>query len=361
MASQRSFRFPWKKKGKEILENKIQPVENDEFSDLASKMIEKELELENKCEPSVIQELISIYSQVIEFYSRKNDTKYMDFQDRMQKMLKKPQVLRALNYENKKKESPIMDTEPLPVLAEVISPESDKKVPEVPEVLPVAKVRPMAIQITDQHHGHRRHMRPPTTPPPHHLEMSPTSPKSPEFSMAKSSMNPPNMRNMKILVDRHKENSKTTSLRAAADFKSQESALERRLASRKKIQLTRSMSFTTYSPTDTSGIFEDLDEEDQNNEKFECFVVDELAEEACEKYEKMLEEIMEKNFGERALKVAEIKCKYETQISEMSGMGDIMKMVVQQMKTNMQEEIEKTLEEFDAKRKEQIAKLKEHN
>ena len=63
---------------------------------------------------------------------------------------------------------------------------------------------------------------------------------------------------------------------------------------------------------------------------------------------------MEKNFGQRALKIAEVKHKYEVQMEEISGMGDMMQMLVSQMKKNMQEEIDKIVEEFDRKRKEEI-------
>ena len=173
-------------------------------------------------------------------------------------------------------------------------------------------------------------------------------------------MSPAKPKNFNIIIDRHSSNNKTTAKRATADFKSQETALEKRLASRKKIQLTRSMSFT-YAPSDTSEYFDNDTEESSPKDKFFCFVVDEQAEELCDKYEKKLEEIMEKNFGERALKVAEIKLKYEAQINEFSGMGGTMQMLVDQMKKNMQEEIDKIIEEYDEIRREQISKVKEYN
>jgi hypothetical protein len=76
-------------------------------------------------------------------------------------------------------------------------------------------------------------------------------------------------------------------------------------------------------------------------------------------FEKKLEKIMETNYTERALKIAEIKIKYENQMEEISGTGDIMDMVVKQMKVNMQEEISRVTAEFDARRKEEIRKLRE--
>ncbi len=67
---------------------------------------------------------------------------------------------------------------------------------------------------------------------------------------------------------------------------------------------------------------------------------------------------MEQNYSQRAAKIADIKVKYEAQITEMSGMGDFMKAVVDQMKKNMKEEIDSVVLEFDERKKEQIAALK---
>lgn len=169
-----------------------------------------------------------------------------------------------------------------------------------------------------------------------------------------------NSRSLKIMIDRHVSNNKNTANKAAAELKSQESALERRLASRQKIKLTRSMSFTSTKSA-MENLKCDLSElyiENDLDSKSSCFTVVENVNEHCEKYEKKLEEIMEKNFAERALKIAEIKHKYETQMSEIEGMGDIMQMLVQQMKTNMKDEIDSVVDEYDRKRKEQIAELK---
>ena len=78
-----------------------------------------------------------------------------------------------------------------------------------------------------------------------------------------------------------------------------------------------------------------------------------------ENFEKKLEEIMEKNFSDRAMKIAEIKYKYESQMNEISGMGDLQDMLIVQMKKNMQEEINSAIQEFDIKRKEEVQRLKE--
>jgi hypothetical protein len=162
-------------------------------------------------------------------------------------------------------------------------------------------------------------------------------------------------KNIRIIMDRQASNTKETTSRAINDFKSQDLALNHRLASRKKLMLTRSMSNSSFSRMDLSDIIESPTQE--NNEKG-CFVIQEHPIE-MDKFELMLEEIMEKNFAQRAVKIAEIKVKYESQINEMIGMGDLMQMVVVQMKENMKKEIDAVVEDFDRKRREEIKILKE--
>ena len=103
MALRKSFSLGWaKNKGKEQKkqEKKVIVTEKDPFVDIAAKMIEKELELEKRIDPVIIHELITLYSGAVEHYSLKNDSKCIDYQIRMQNMLKRPEVLRSLKIEN---------------------------------------------------------------------------------------------------------------------------------------------------------------------------------------------------------------------------------------------------------------------
>ena len=420
MALRKSFSLGWNKnKNKNIkkLEKKIALPIKDPFSDIAVKMIEKELQLEKNIDAIIIHELIALYSEAVEYYSTKNDSKYADYQIRMQNMLKKPEILKALKIENgstqisKRKNIKEPQAEPLEKNEKIEKPQEREEIsiiviPENQEIEKPQEKEEISIiviaenleiqtpvetilieknevtlitseKLSPVENFLKESPKEFTSAPISSLSpLSPISPISPinpitSLSPIKSmtpisplmrsfTISPTKPKNFNIIIDRHSSNNKVTASRAKADFKSQETALERRLASRKKIQHTRSMSFI-YTPNDISQDFgEDLDES-LPSEKFDCFVVDELAEDLCEKYEKKLEEIMEKNFGERALKIAEIKLKYETQINEISGMGGMMQMLVQQMKSNMQEEIEKIIEEYDAQRKELISKLKEYN
>ncbi|OMJ71388.1 hypothetical protein SteCoe_30398 [Stentor coeruleus] len=414
----------------------------DQSLDLATKMIEKEHELERFCNPKTIHELISIYSQFIEYYSLKHDSKYLDIQNRMHKMLTKPEVLSALKSENsssasskksskvsqpsksskvlkssqnkriiknspKKTPAPEPNKHQIHTLPEVSTPEFNafSSDPQAnPDNIPNFSLNSEVPQLDDE----LQDLQAPEPPKSivNHLpiksEINPFSNfsnKSPNLeNPSENDHIPPhfgtkdkddmpyakeimmmrrqksditrknigkhflpqvngdkNSRSLKIMIDRHVLNNKNTANKAAAELKSQESALERRLASRQKIKLSKSMSFMSTKSAmdnfkcDLSELYIENDVDLKSNT---------VENEQCEKFEKKLEEIMEKNFAERALKIAEIKHKYESQMSEIEGMGDVMQMLIQQMKVNMKGEIDGVVGEYDKKRKELIDKLK---
>lgn len=326
MSARRSFSFSRKKKPID----KAKPFQIS--PDLAMKIIEKELELEKTWNSAVIHELMALYSQAIEYYEQQGNPRYYDFQDRMHKMLIKPQVISVLQRLNCPELSePVVEIKVPPQ----VPLENYEKVEEKPEKNDSMGQRKLQAELN------RKQL-------------------STQFSKALSRNK--KQRNFNMIIDRHSSNNKETAQKAAADFKSQDFALERRLASRKNQQLTRSMTFLSCSSNDLSRVFacdlSDVDEENNSSTKSSFFVTEDQSE-ICEKFEKRLEEIMEKNFSERACKIAEIKFRYESQISDISGMGDIMEMLIIQMRKNMQEEIASLTQEFDQRRKEEIRSLKE--
>lgn len=330
-------------------------------SDLAMKIIEKELDLEKSWDPKIIHELMSLYTQAIEYYEQNNNPKFYDFQDRMHKMLIKPQVITALQRINcpkttgKSPDSLIVEKPEIIIdTIEEVSEESPKKEEVVQEtqkeVKKVEKVERTSnfLSNLDIRKEQAERMR-----------------KKLSKELTKNLMRNKPHKNLNIIIDRHSSSTRETAHKAAADFKSQDCALERRLASRKKSVLARSMTFTSssYTSNDTSQVsncdLSDMNEELNSSTKSSFFTIDEQSLETCERFEKKLEEIMEKNFSERSMKIAEIKYRYESQISEISGMGDMMDMLIKQMRINMQEEIDSIIKDYDNKRKDEIRKLKE--
>jgi len=340
MSQKRSLSFFNRKKEKLI--PKTQPPNQD----LAMKIIEKEIELEKNWDVVVIHELMTLYSKIIELYEQQNNPKYSDFQDRMHKMLMKPEVISALQKVNctkgSKTERP-MRSQPVPPRASnPISQDSGSK----------PKLSIDRILLNQSKTVNSITSRRAQTDATHKLTIK---------DLTDNPDKPAVVRKVNCIIERQSSTSRDTANRAVADFKSQESGLERRKASRKLSQMARSMTMNTSTSScfskaqfDTSLVIE----ENNASTKTSIFVEDHPVVDS-QMYEKKLEEIMEKNYTERAMRIAEIRVKYENQMSEMGGNGDIMDLVVRQMKVNMQEEISKISAGFDLRRKEEIKALKE--
>lgn len=317
-------------------------------TELAIKIIETENEVLKSPIPSKIENLVSYYSEAIEFYSSINDLKYLDFQKRMHTLLTNPKVSQCLSCPKPKVSSfePIRRSESFSSILTKNSNLEEKTVRQgLPQIINTEKFSDEKINSGD--------VSPVSTCPSNSSPVHKELPKRHSMKIDEGVKG----KNFRIIVDRHREYTKDSANKAIKDFKSQDSALNGRLASRKKQMLTKSMGNSSFSYMNLSGIME----EPVNTESLKkgCFVIEEHPIE-MDKFEMKLEEIMEKNFAQRASKIAEIRLKYESQISEISNMGDLMQKVVSQMKSSMQAEISSAIEEFDGLRKEEIRKLKEN-
>lgn len=312
-------------------------------TELAMKILEAENEVLKFPTPSTIQDLVSHYSEAIEFYSSINDLKYLDFQKRMHNLLTNPKVFKSFSKTPVKPAIKRSES-----FSEPFSSKTEKKAENKlgsPECLKTEKFVEEKINSGD--------VSPVSTCPsissPVHKDKGYRNSLQLDGGMVQG-------KNFRIIVDRHSKYSKDSANKAINDFKSQDMALAGRLASRKKQMITRSMTSSSFSCLNLSDILEEP--VNTENSKKGCFVIEEHPVE-MDKFEMKLEEIMEKNFAQRASKIAEIRLKYESQISELSSMGELMQKVVAQMKSSMQEEISAAIEEFDKLRKEEIRMLKE--
>lgn len=341
MSQKRSLSFFNRKKEKLI--TRTQPPNQD----LAMKIIEKEIELEKNWDITVIHDLMTLYSKIIEQYEQNNNPKYSDFQDRMHKMLMKPQVVSALQHANCTKGSKT----DRPARSQPVPPRVSNAPDQEPGSRPKLTIDKILLNPskTVNSISHRKSL----------IEARKIVPKD----LTENPDKPAVVRKVNCIIERQSSTSRETAHKAVADFKSQESGLERRKASRKLSQMARSMTMNTSTSSclsrahfDSSIISDENSASNKNNNFIEEHPVNDY-----QSYEKKLEEIMEKNYTERALRIAEIRVKYENQMSEIGGTGNIMDLVVRQMKVNMQEEINKVSLEFDSKRKEQIKVLKENS
>lgn len=76
-------------------------------SDFAIRVIEREINLERYWQGTTVQELVELYSLAIEHYSLKGDEKAKDYQVRMHKLLRRPEVVKILSPEKPKISNPI--------------------------------------------------------------------------------------------------------------------------------------------------------------------------------------------------------------------------------------------------------------
>ena len=339
MSQKRSLSFFNRKKEKLI------PKSQPPSQDFAMKIIEKEIELEKNWDVEVIHELMTLYSKIIEQYEQQNNPKYSDFQDRMHKMLMKPQVISALQKINCGKGSKTdrpMRSQPVPPRAPNPSDQDSGSKPKlsIDRILlnPSKTVNSISLKRAQTDAARKANTK----------------------DLPENAEKPAIVRKVNCIIERQSSTSRDTATRAVADFKSQESGLERRKASRKLSQMARSMTMNTSTSSCFSKAQFDtslISEENNASTKTSIFIEEHPIVDS-QMYEKKLEEIMEKNYTERAMRVAEIRVKYENQMSEMGGNGDIMDLVVRQMKVNMQEEINKISAEFDFRRKDEIKALK---
>jgi len=277
----------------------------------ASILLEKEMTLESSPSSELVNEIIELYTQAIEFYEYRKDPKYLDYQNRMHQMLVKPQVLSSLSQPK----TPARSPEESPTSYE--------------EKVRARKQETESFKIT-LYSGLNKHEAPKTS------------------------------HSTQRIMQRNKNRTKEVVRRTMVDFKSQDSALERRLASRKQKKLTRSMALSTNTSFVDNRMFDcnlsDIDEEigmdsPSNNSRDVSGNLDAL--------EKGLEQIMEAVYNEKSQKITQIKVNYQSQFNELESQGDFGKMIIEKMKAQMNQEIEEVTKELNKKRSEQINQLKQ--
>ncbi|OMJ78193.1 hypothetical protein SteCoe_22039 [Stentor coeruleus] len=264
-------------------------------SDFAMRLVEREMSLEKSCEKSIIEDLIKLYSLAIEHYSIKNDEKVKDYQIRMQKMLRRPDVLNAFSVNQEKYD----EVKNLNRLEEKEKEKPVESQPDPQEDYEEGLSQPEIIITEEQ------------------IEcQAEDAVKSKEIS------------------DRELGD------KLLDCMKSQENDLALRL-NRRKSTRPSSMNSILDIPI--------LDTETSRNMSLDV---------PNENFETHIQEIMERHINEKSEKIAEITVKYNAEINAMEDCG-MMAMVIAQMKSNMKQEIDDISKEYDEKRKIEIKKFRE--
>lgn len=251
--------------------------------DFAIRLLEREMYLERTFEKSTVEDLIILYSTAIEYYNTKQDDQAINYQIRMQKMLKRPEVLKIYSFQ------PAAKRQSLTIAADsTLNSQNDE---ETPEFVMQEIQTPRSIQAE-------------------------------EAVKDKEMLD-------KIVGDKLLDS-----------LKSQENDLETRIKRRKFTRTMSNLSFV-YSPA--SEVDSPKLPVEENNES---------------KLESLIQDLMEKCYEEKSMKIAEITVKYNTEISSMEDSG-VMGIVVAQMKENMAKEIEEVSKEFNEKRRAQVKELRD--
>jgi hypothetical protein len=270
--------------------------------DFALRLIDKEVELDRNCSLAVIQELVQLYTDAIEFYAYIKDSKSDDFRDRMHKMFMRPDVISAIKL----------------------------KTPSNPTKQSTMQER--RIESVQK--------------------------KSEEAGKMKELMQTQSEKGFVRVLEYQTLRSIEVARKAAMDFKSQDKDLQKRLDSRKKSMLTKSMDSGSRLNMSTSRDYglKVVKEEDDCEVASFCRLIEEVEEEPD--LEEDLERIMDRYCSEKAKRMAEVQVKYETEMAAIGDDGPIFEQVRNQMKKDMQNEIFSVCSEIEKEKGEEILRLK---
>lgn len=276
---------------------------SDLSPELATSILETELELEKKPTLKLIQHLTTLYTKAIEHYESQENPKYLDFQEKLQKMLIKPQIFSLL---------------------------APNTLPSV-QTFPTNSETPKTFLKTPQKSSkelaetHRKQFS---------LQLSCTLDSS--FSIE--------------FLNIHSDSSKSMSNQAISVLKSQDSSLEAKILARKLRRIDRKTSLS-HIP-DLSCI-----EQDSLLTTKSSLETSQDLKDGFDRYEKILEKIMEDNLTQRAWKVLEAQQRYEKEIEEIR-LDEYSNILISQLEDSMRNEIKAIIDEFDKNRQIEIQKAK---
>ncbi|CAG9317367.1 unnamed protein product [Blepharisma stoltei] len=303
--------------------------------DFALSLLNKELEAQKNCSIQVIQELVNLYRQAIEYYEFVNDQKFMYYQDRLHKFLVRPDILHAMQQENERLK---------------ITRATNRKPRS--RATTIAKLQPVKSN-------------------PEHRNLT--------SDEVKAIIPPVSPKKINKIMTKNEDETKIVTSKTANDFKTQDLNLEERLINRRQrssnTSLNSSFNQDSCSPDKRVQIpYDDLSDNEEetrvssrrsssisvnqiNNELNR--IQQERKEFSPEVLEKRLEEIMEKHFCEKTERIAEIKVKYEREMQRLSESGLASRGKMNEIRRLMNEEIEAVNAALEFSKQGELLKLKE--
>lgn len=287
---------------------------NSKSTDILSKILERELELESNLSLDTLTSLVESYRSAIEHFEEIKSPKLWDYQERLQKILMRPAVLKLMQAENQKYRSQQRTRK--------------RAQTDLPAPKPIQKSNTIDF---------------PTSTPNIPIPQEP-APQSTEKQANR-------------IVESQQKRTEDVITKAVNELKAQDRSLKDRLAGRKQkgLNITLNTSFGS-SPGGFS-----LPHSPVNQDKEFFFEVEREKSGGSNVFAVLhgkIEKIMEASFKEKTEKITEVKVKYGTQIGELEAQGGIYLEIVKEMRNSMSKEIEEISREVDVKRKEAILQAK---
>ena len=335
-------------------------------NDLALKILEKELELESNYSLPTLNSLVESYRLAIEHFEEVKSSKLYDYQERLQKILMRPQVLQLMqeDYSKHRCEQRIRNrgrahtetlarpmhranTDPAFKGKLDLSLSTEPSSPSTPST-PSAPSAPSAPSTQSA----------PSVPSVSGQIESPNQPKSTLATLAALPSSPTNDKILNRIVESQQKRTEHIIGKAVGDFKAQETSLNERLRNRRQKGNNGNpdTSFNSFqpsgvslppSPLSTSKQFS-FDVESDKSGGVNVFSI----------LHERIEKIMEESFNEKTEKITEVKVRYGTQMGELEAQGGFFVEIIKQMKISMSQEIEQISQDIDVKRKSLINEAK---
>ena len=322
----------------------------------ADRLLQLELEIESNCCLPLVNELMELYQQAIEYYEHEGDARYVDLQTRMHKTLLRSDVLLVLKSSNHSS-----GEKPRPLVA------SADKMPEIPASL--GSVQQTQELIRKKKEDQSRALRPQATEMQRSLERV-----SEPIQVARS---------LSKMFETQENSSKTTAKQVQNDMVRQDEALKNRLSqrisSRKSSRISTPSLEQRFSNVDMEAVARKLGaiptESPPPPRKYSSSAQlspregstagsSEAGEGRMQNFddlEKKLEEVMERSYAEKHEKLAEIQKKYEAEIEEMQKEGPVtglLLQVLEQTKVAMEQEMAAAAQAIDQKRRTAVQQVR---
>jgi hypothetical protein len=315
----------------------------------AQDLLDLEVEVNLNCNLEKVRKLMELYSKAIEFYEENKNPMYTYYNEKIQNLLARDDVVSILNNSCTGKSNQTNTF----VLNNPKNLEVSDKTPVAPSLEPNLVLK---SSISDKSIGNQNTLKKnedkvivsnliPVLSQEKILSNEKSLEDDKKGQARKNSMTSlPLQRTCNKVLDSHTIETSTVSKKILQNLKNQSDSLANRLESRKNAKLTRRQSDIVPKETNQS---------DKSGGEAKITPI--------ELFEEEMERIMERYVEDKTSAKKEIEEKYKEYLSEFQSMeGDIMQSLVKELYKNMNEEIDARVKDLEIKRAQAIAQAKKN-